>query len=448
MHDSRRPLPTCGALSPAAAVFVALSTVVAVQPWVAAAAEPPAITFDGQVRFRYEYRDPLDYRIPGSNGRPAGQGLDDRGDVALLRSRFGVRAVLPSRVRLHLELQDSRTMGTESSTLANTENVDAHQAYAEIDSLGGAPASLQLGRFEMAYGDARLIGNGDWGPNGRSFDGARARWRPGAGRVDAFVTWLGEGRTSGADLLFAGVIAGLSRRRDGSDWNLDLDVSAFARDSGSTAASVPIGVLAHKSDQTLGSRLRLANDRLELRLEGVLQGGGRDGVDVSAWAYAARGDLMLMREPRLKLLVEYAHASGDEDPGDGEWNRFDPLYPTAHGLLGYSDLAAWSNIADLQGGLVFGPSRGWTFEASVHRLVLAESRDAWIADNGDVLRRDPTGAAGDDVGLELDLTARWAMRPGVTLQGGYSRFAAGDFVSNTGGGGDQDWAYAQALIAF
>jgi len=300
----------------------------------------------------------------------------------------------------------------------------------------------------MVYGDSRLLGNGDWGTNGRSFDGARLKWRPGAGRVDAFATWLAEGKRAGRDRLFGGAVAGVSRKREGADWSVDLDAYGFVRDFGDTGFVAENGLKGNLQDRTFGARARAANDRAELRVEGALQNGERVGDDVKAWAFAARADVVLAKEPRFKLFAEFATASGDERVGDGEWGRFDPLYPTAHGLLGYSDLAAWQNIVDLDGGVAFGPRRGWSFEAAVHHFTLAEPRDAWIADSGDVLRRDTAGAAGDAVGNEVDLAARWAMRPGVALQGGYSRFAAGDFVSNTGGGGSQDWAYLQTAIAF
>lgn len=447
MNVLRRPHLFRGAV-PLAAAVIAISSAVTCFPATPFAAEPAAITFDGQVRFRYEYRSPLDYRLPGTFGRSASDGLGDRGDAAALRSRLGVKAVLPSRVALRLELQDSRTMGSEASTLSNEKLVDAHEAYAELDSLGGAPLALQAGRFEMVYGDARLLGNGDWGANGRSFDGARLKWRPGMGRVDAFATWLAEGRRAGRDRLFGGVVVGLTRKDAGSAWSLDFDGYGFARDFGDTGFVAESGRKGNLQDRTLGGRLRIAGERVELRLEGAGQSGNRAGDDVQALAFAARADLVLAKEPRFKLFAEYAGASGDETPGDGDWGRFDPLFPTAHGLLGYSDVAAWSNITDLNGGVAYGPHRGWWFEAAVHRFTLMEARDAWIADSGDVLRRDATGAAGDELGLEIDLTARWAMRPGVTLQGGYSRFAAGDYVSNTGGGGSMDWAYAQMVIGF
>lgn len=449
MNAIRRPHLPRGAALVAAAALAALSTAASSVPFPALAAEPPVVTFEGQLRLRYEYRSPLDYRLPGTSGRPGTDRLRDRGDALFLRSRLGVRAWLPaSRVRLHLELQDARTMGTESSTLANTDNVDAHQAYAELDSLGGAPLALQLGRFEMVYGDARLLGNGDWSPNGRSFDGARARWRPGPGRVDAFVTWLGEGRRAGSDRMFGGVIAGITRKGADAAWTLDLDGYGFLRDLGDTVVAGESGVKGDLQDRTFGGRLRLAAGIGELRLEGAGQTGERAGDDVSAWAFAARADVVVTEAPRLKLFAEYATASGDETPGDGDWGRFDPLYPTAHGLLGYSDLAAWQNIADVSGGVAFEPRRGLSFEAAVHRFTLAEARDAWIVDSGDVVIRVLDGSAGDEVGAELDLTARWAMRPGVTLQGGYSRFAAGDFVTTTTGLGDQDWAYLQATFGF
>ena len=59
----------------------------------------------------------------------------------------------------------------------------------------GTVARVEVGRFEMNYGDAVVVGNLDWHPNGRAFDGARVRVTPqGASSywIDAFWTLINE----------------------------------------------------------------------------------------------------------------------------------------------------------------------------------------------------------------------------------------------------------------
>jgi len=54
----------------------------------------------------------------------------------------------------------------------------------------GGPLRLEVGRFEMSYGDELLVGTVNWHPVGRSFDGTRLRWSLGEGGAfaDAFFT--------------------------------------------------------------------------------------------------------------------------------------------------------------------------------------------------------------------------------------------------------------------
>jgi hypothetical protein len=81
-----------------------------------------------------------------------------------------------------------------------------------------------------------------------------------------------------------------------------------------------------------------------------------------------------------------------------------------------------------------------------HCFRLDEPRDALYNAAGAPIRIDPTGAAGRDVGQELDLTVQYVLSPRADLLVGYSHFWAGDFVRATnpaGVTGDVDFAYTQ-----
>jgi hypothetical protein len=73
---------------------------------------------------------------------------------------------------------------------------------------------------------------------------------------------------------------------------------------------------------------------------------------------------------------------------------------------------------------------------------------------GDHRARIPDGAAGSELGQEIDLTAKWSEKD-WTLQGGVSRFFAGEvprnaaeFVATPVAGDDSDWAYVYFTLKF
>jgi hypothetical protein len=285
------------------------------------------------------------------------------------------------------------------------------------------------------------VGAADWGNVGRSFDGARLRHVRGSLTTDAVLTWISEGRRAGEDRLFGGLHAGWRRQA------YALDAYGWARDYGGLAATAEAGGRGALRDRTFGARLRWSRGPLELRGEGMHQTGERAGQLVRAHAMDLRASVEVERSRALRLAAEYTRASGD-GVGDGRWERYDPLFGTAHILLGYADVMAFANSEDLQ----LGASAQWTPALAIlldaHLLRLESERDGWIDDAGNTLRRSASGAAGREVGTELDLTLRWQARPGLMVMGGASAFLAGDFVERTGGGGDSGWGFVQLTLGF
>ena len=93
---------------PLAALLVSL--------WSPAAGAAQAPEFAGQIRVRGESRNPgADYGVPGGT------------DLMLLRTRLDA-AVKPAKdIKVFLQLQDSRSAGSEASVAANGANVDLKQ---------------------------------------------------------------------------------------------------------------------------------------------------------------------------------------------------------------------------------------------------------------------------------------------------------------------------------
>jgi hypothetical protein len=408
----------------------------------AAAAISP-IAWEGQLRYRYESRIQLDYRLPGTLGRAATQSLGDRGDVAIMRTRVGATLKVAPGVRGYFNLQDARTMGAEGSPSGTLANVDLYNAWLDLDSLGTHPLFLRVGRQVLTYGEGRVVSGADWGNAGRGYDGARMRWAPGHSQVDGFVTWLNEGRITGQDRLLSGLDA-LWRGRNG----LEAEVYQFRRDFGDAGWTSELGRKGGIHDATSGLRTRAPRGAFELRAEGAVQRGKRAGDPVRAWFGVGRVTADLKSAWKTRLYLEHGQSSGDANPTDALFQRFDPVYWAGHSFQGTLDIVGESNVSDWCGGVTAQPVKGWTVQSEFNTFSLSQARDYWVDDAGTMLRRSVAGAAGKSLGRELDATVRWDTRSKVAVLVGASRFWRGEYVRNSGGGSDVSWGFAQLNVTF
>ncbi len=149
-----------------------------------------------------------------------------------IRTRLGLSKSAGSIVHFFIQAQDSRVFGSEPNTLSSIGNLDLHQAYLQIDSVGNWPLALQAGRFEMSYRTQRFIGSVGWHFVGRSFDGVRLMYENSSFELDGFSSILREsngyignanpriyGANDNSDMTFSGLWASIPL-----DANHELDV--------------------------------------------------------------------------------------------------------------------------------------------------------------------------------------------------------------------------------
>ena len=446
------PMSAPASLSPAPAGVPAASASVnasaaSLPARLAAPGAPPAaalpILWEGQLRYRYEARTLLDYRLPGTFGRAGTQSLGERGDLSIMRTRVGATVRMAPQVRGYFVLQDARTMGAEGSPSGTLANVDLYHAYVDLDSVGQRPLSVRVGRQTIAYGEGRVVSGADWGNAGRAYDGARVRWTPARAQIDGFVSWISEGRLNGQDRLLSGV-DGLIKTKRGHE----VEAYHFRRSFGDASWTSESGRKGALMDATSGLRVRVLRSRLDVRGEAATQNGQRASDAVRAWFFVGRVTADLRGAWKTKVFGEYLRATGDADPTDGKFQRFDPVYWGGHNFQGALDVAAASNLRDQCGGFTTTPAKGWTLQAEAHVFRLDQSRDVWVDDAGTTLRRSAAGTAGNTLGRELDATLRWDTRGKVAVLAGASRFWAGDYVRRTGGGTDLNWGFLQLAVGF
>ncbi len=402
----------------------------------AAAEAGPKIKLGGQLRLRPEFRDRL---------KPDALGGTNDGFVGQ-RARASV-AVATERLKAYVEVQDARNWGTEASTTSNERNADLHQAYLQLPDVLTSGFSLTLGRQELAYGDERLIGALDWATNARSFDGGLARYAWRSGSVDGFGALVNDRKTAArgvGDMWLSGLYARLLRGKPGRE----LDLYALNQGDGTKVAGELVGLDASRVT-TLGARARYApRAGLQASAEGAFQTGHRGPDAHEAYAFAVSGGYVFGARFKPSLRVEYDQATGDADAKDGKAKEFLNLYPTNHAHYGYIDVLGWRNMEAVRATAAVAPRDGQLLSVDFHVLKLKESRGAWKDAGGEPLGQDPTGAAGRDLGSELDLLYRFPLRKELTVLLGYSAFFPGRFAGTVRGRGTQSFGYAQLLFKF
>lgn len=427
-----------------ATLFIIGSLVVMVSsssPLLAKSDEKPSkkdpLEASGEIRVRWEGRDNKDFNDL----------LGDTEDLTGLRARLNLK-YSGKPLTFFLQMQDtSQWKAVERSAFnrpAPTEtgsHAFMNQGYVEWKE---KPFSLKLGRQLLIFGEERLIGSFQWNNIGRTYDVARFTY---------------EGKKSSLD-LFGGKVAPNPLTR------ITKESKAFVGGIHGTWAPTKTlaiqGYLFLKNDpfkdvdlQTYGFRLaeqKLSESfPLDYMLEAAFQRGtvksGATLLPLRAHAAIGRVGYTFPGALSPRIGLSYAFASGDEDPGDGEIQTFDNLYPTNHPLYGYIDYMAWKNMKNLEISLSLKPHKEVWASLDYHLFSLGEPRDAWYLASGASFMRDVTGKAGTDVGKELDLTVKLFPREKLQLQAGYSLFFPGEFVRNVKGRNDTShWMFVMATL--
>lgn len=386
----------------------------------------------GQVRVRWE----LDKKGFARN-------LDVK-EFGLLRTRLGVDAVVDSNARVFIQIQDSRMFGapingTEvSGTGEFARNVDLHQGYVQINRLFASGPGLRAGRFELSFGNQRLMGASDWTNSGRSWDGV--------------LLLIGH-----PNLALTGFYL---KRVELNNPQTDEDFSIFGANSVFRSISSEF-LLVYEHDANKPSLLNSENqlDRLTLAFYTRQV---RNAVDFEMNAAYQAGDILLVNpssaidasisafliaaelgynftapiKPRLAAGIDYT--SGDKRTVDDEWKAFNNLYYTGHKFRGYMDYFLASTPLGLTDFMIRGsikPSPLWDIGLDFHHFRTSAKYVAEAVET-------------NSVGNEVDFIVTTTAIKGATLQAGVATFIPTDDYLMTGNHDNGFWAYTSLIVGF
>ncbi len=403
-------------------------------------------TIGGQVRVRGEYKDPVDYRLPGTYGRPADQEVEDADEILLLRSRLHLDLDLKHDISAFLQIQDSRIFGQEGGVTGNTDTTDLHQGWVRFSNLLDQPLEVTVGRIELpSLGDARLVSALDWHNMARSWDGVAATWSPSDFWIYASSAIIRESPSTGnGDQYFHalyGSYRGVERH--------EFDAYLFVRDYRDEPVIGEDGLAGDLTDVTAGVRLKGAFSGFDYTGEAIFQTGDYANDEISSHALAGTLGYTFEHDWKPRLGIEVTVASGDEDPADGDRETFDPLFSFAHAYHGYYDIAHWKNMHTFMATARVKPEEWLTLQVDFHVFHLEENRDGWYSvPVGATIRRDPTGGSANRIGKEIDVHAKIKVNEHLAFWLGYARFMAASYVERTGPDPDGDWFFCNMTVSF
>lgn len=409
----------------------------------AAAAQPPEwLNLNGEVRARFESLD--------GQYRALRSGSDQ---MLALRSLLRAEAAAES-ASVVLELHDARAYLDDAGTPISTSFVNTFDVLQAYVGVGRGRHAVKVGRFTLDIGSRRFVERNDFRNTINAFTGIHWRTRLGdAAHVDAFYTSpvrkrpidpreLRDNEFEADDQLTGRHFWGVHYQHPGLPGGIqgDLFVYGLHEEDRSNWPTPDRDVYAP------GFRLRRAPDdgAWDFDLEAAFRFGTRRAtalaedhseLDVRAHMLHAELGYTFDHPWRPRIGLEYDLASGDKEPNDGAYQRYERFYGTRRGDLGNTSLhgpLTRSNASVAGVRLSFARAR-WDGRAHFQWAHLDAAKDAWIQAN----LRDPTGQSGRFLGHTLDARVRYWLQPArLRLEFGGSVLWFGEFAEQVPGGPD------------
>ena len=375
--------------------------------------------------------------------------FEQRGRIETLTNRFyddgeGASRTLAVRSRIYaevreladplkfiVELQDSRgTLADNPFFLPEQHHneLDLLQAQIRLSNPNGehrAPMLLQIGRFTMDLGGRRLAARNRMRNTTNAFDGVL--WR-----VGPSTNWTL--RTFASRPVIINPTALDTSQDGGLFWGSSYTQQVSQRTS---IESYYLGLtddarsLPNRQYSTVGGRLVRSptSGSADLEIESVWQFGRTDGLAHKAhFQHGTIGyQFSVTWQPRLAF--QYDFASGDENPEDQRFGRFDTLFGARRFELNPTGIYGpftRSNLHTPGLRVSANPTNDFRMSVFYRAFWLAESRDAWV---GPMLQ-DPTGTAGRFLGNQIEISTIWQLFPSLNAEIGYAHFFKGSFIDN------------------
>jgi hypothetical protein len=369
---------------------------------------------DGSYRLRYESLD-NSYRANSAGGDQ------------ILASRLLTKITANiKQLSGAIELQDSRAWLDDSGTPLGTDDINTLEPIQAWLSWNQSESfKLKIGRQTLDIGSRRLMARQRFRNTIRSFDGVHLSGEHQQWRWQSFyfkpVMMRPDDRQSldrNANMI--------DKQSDDHFWGVHLRHQAdtmlelYYFKSTKTNSDLHINTVGFRNAK------KASPHHWDYEIETIYQFGDRQNLDVSAGLVHAHIGYQF-KDPlssRLELTADYV--SGDDDPNDRKYNRFDTLYGVTRFDFGPTSIYGTFARSNLQ-----SPGLKWKFKPRKQDTAFVAYRAIWLDSVTDSQARsrlrDRSGESGRFVGHQLEARWRYNFEPKWRLELGGAYLMKGKF---------------------
>lgn len=449
--------------------------------------------FTGQVRTRTEFRD-------GQGTLPERTSYPTVFTSQRTRLNFGYNA---DRFKVFTSIQDIRIWGMDASTISNLEGnkLFLHEGWGEIilndSTWKDHKLSLKIGRQEIVYDDARLLGNLDWLQQARRHDAALVKYSKGTFVADIGLAFNQPREYKNTGTIYNGVpvsqvgvdggnIAAPAGTNGIGQMYKSFQYLYLAKEIGFTkgsfllfkddfqknigTSSAPVYGRGVNSRVTLGVNLFSTILRKhKLDISAFYQGNkNRVGQTLDAYFGMLSTTFFVNRKFTTGPGVDYLSGNNTVNPSNVD-HRFDPLYGTPHKFWGYMDYFYVADPYGLGGNPILNPGLITFYWKSKYKLrdnlLLSLDVHEFFAANKVVqIEYAPngrpivdsinfpassnkaliSGTSDTRLGTEIDFVVNYNLTKQLNIEAGYSVMFATDIMDKLKRGGSQGLGNAPA----
>jgi hypothetical protein len=353
-------------------------------------------------------------------------------DYLLTRYRVGTALSATSWLKSYVELQDADVFWKDPKAAPYQSTWDLRRAYVDLGDLEKDHFAFRIGRQDLNFGWARLLGTSYWRNASTGYDAVLGVFNDGRFRVSAF--------SASRVTAYAN---GMSHHQPGNDIhglygrirNLikDGDIEPYVFWRVAPGIENEAGKFGKLDEKIAG--MRLAGARSNFDYDGEITGefGHYAGDQIRAWAWSGIiGYTIPTPKLRPRVAFKYDYASGDRNPKDGVRGTFDQLYPNIHDHHGLADQIAWENLVSYRTVVRVPVLKEWMVSVAFNDWYLASANDAFYNSSGSVVVRDTKGLSGRHIGYEWDAQTSYRLNKDVEIGTGVGRIISGSLLTRLG----------------
>lgn len=419
---------------------------------------PEVFSLSGHHRSRFEN---VDEQYRGSrNG----------GDQALVFRTVVLAKLNFKHIKFAAEILDSRVELADSGTPLSgsvLNPLELLQAYVEVpldNLLGqGSKGLFRGGRITMDMGSRRLVARNRFRNTINGFTGIDWHWQGADKQKFRFFYTLPVQRLFSGNALDNAArfdkeheevrFWGVYYSPDSLPWVDQLELYFLGLNEEDAA-----GVLSTRDRDLYTPGLRLyrkpKKNQFDYQVESIFQfGESRSSTtsitDLDHFAYFHHAEVGYNFDTKWspRLILQYDYASGDDDPNDGDNNRFDTLYGARRfdfGPTGIYGPFSRANLSTPGVRLKLKPVPNVTSFFALRGYWLVSDNDAWTTAS----IANVTGQSDSYIGTQIEGRIRWeVLSKNIRIEAGAAHLFAGD-VMDGAGKSDATYLYSQAVFWF